>query len=63
MLWAVGAASFLFIALKAMQQLNVFYGRYWAVLPVSFGLAATEVFVISQIVLQGPEVVVPLASR
>lgn len=45
--------SFVFVFLKAAQQLNVARGHYWLIPPFSFGMAATEVFVIAAIATQG----------
>lgn len=47
------AASFLMIAAKAFQQLNVVHDRYCAVLPTSALLAAMEVFIIVGVVRTG----------
>lgn len=47
------AANFLFIFLKAFQQRNVAYDNYGWVLPTSFGLALTEVYVIASIAKSG----------
>ena len=46
-------ASFVFVFLKAFQQRNVAFDHYKWVLPVSFGMAATEVYVIAAIVVTG----------
>ena len=43
------ATTFIFVALKAFQQLNVIHKRYLLVLPLSFVMAATEVATISAI--------------
>jgi hypothetical protein len=45
--------SFIFVFLKAGQQLNVARGHYWLVPWFSFGMAATEVYVIATIATQG----------
>lgn len=47
------AASFVFIALKAWQQLNVVHGKVWWVVPTSFAMAVCEVFVVVQAASQG----------
>ena len=52
MLAAFGA-SFLFTALKALQQLNVVRGSYALIIPTSLALAAFQVFVIATIAAQG----------
>jgi predicted permease len=46
-------ASFVFVALKAFQQLNVVHDQYWFVVPTSMLMAACEVYVIATIVLTG----------
>lgn len=48
-----GAASFVFIALKAFQQLNVVHDQYLLVFPTSLLMAACEVFVIANIAMHG----------
>lgn len=45
--------SFIFVFLKAAQQRNVAFNHYWLVPPFSFGMAATEVYVIAAIATQG----------
>ena len=45
--------SFIFVFLKAGQQLNVARGHYWFVPPFSFGMAATEVYVIAAVAVHG----------
>lgn len=51
--FSVFFASFIFVFLKAFQQRNVAFDHYWWVAPTSFGMAATEVYVISTIVITG----------
>ena len=46
---AAFAASFLFIGLKAWQQLNVVHDQYWLVVPTSIAMAVCEVYVIANI--------------
>lgn len=46
-------ASYLFIALKALQQLQVVHGEYLRILPTSLAMAACEVFVISNVAATG----------
>lgn len=46
-------AAFVFVALKAAQQLNVVHHKVWWVLPVSFAMAVCEVFVVVQSVRAG----------
>ena len=40
-------ASFVFIALKSWQQLNVVRRQYWWIVPTSMAMAACEVYVIA----------------
>lgn len=47
------AASFLFVALKAAQQRNVAFDHYFLVPPFSFGMAFTEVYIISAVAVNG----------
>jgi hypothetical protein len=47
------AAAFLFVFLKAFQQLNVVHDKYVWVLPVSMLMAACEVYVTWQAATQG----------
>lgn len=56
---SVAGANFLFIFLKAYQQRNVAFDNYGMVLPTSFGLALTEVYVIAKVAVLG--FTVPLA--
>ena len=49
----VAGANFLFIFLKAYQQRNVAFDNYGMVLPTSFGLAMTEVYVIAKVAVLG----------
>lgn len=44
---AAGAAYFLFVFLKAFQQKNVVGMHYRWILPISYMMAASEVFIIS----------------
>lgn len=43
-------ASFFYVALKAFQQLNVVHDEFKWVMPVSLGMAACEVTVVTSIV-------------
>lgn len=45
---ATFAASFLYIFLKAWQQLNVVHHQLWWIMPTSFAMAACEVFIVFQ---------------
>lgn len=56
MTWVyVGLAvnSFLFVFLKAFQQRNVAFNHYAWVIPISLGMAATEVYMVSTIAVTG----------
>lgn len=46
-------ASYVFVALKSFQQLNVAKGNYPWVLPTSFAMAACEVYTVAAVVLTG----------
>ncbi len=46
---AAGAAYFLFVFLKAFQQKNVVGMHYRWIMPISYLMAASEVFIISVI--------------
>jgi hypothetical protein len=48
-----GAAMFVFVALKAFQQRNVAFDHYAPVIPISWAMALTEVYVIATIAVQG----------
>ena len=51
---AAGAAMFAFVFLKAFQQRNVaFDAPWWVVLILSYGMALTEVYVVSVVAKQG----------
>jgi len=57
----VFAASFGYVFLKAAQQHNVLKYRYGVVWPFSLGMAATEVFIVSQIAIHlDPMLVIPM---
>jgi hypothetical protein len=45
--------TFLYVGLKAMQQLNVVHERMVWVVCTSYGMAATEVYVTVQVVASG----------
>lgn len=47
------SAAFIFVFLKAFQQLNVAHGQYLWVLPVSMSMAVCEVYVTWQAATQG----------
>lgn len=46
-------ASFLFVALKSFQQLNVVHDQYWLVVPTSVLMAVCEVYVVANIASLG----------
>lgn len=46
-------ASYIFVGLKAMQQLHVAHGQYGRVLPTSLAMATTEVFIVSSVARAG----------
>ena len=48
-----GVASFIFVFLKAFQQRNVAFDHVWPVIPISLAMAATEIYVISSVVVLG----------
>jgi len=50
---AVFAASFLFVGLKALQQLNVVHDNYLAIMPTSLAMATCEVLVIANMAHYG----------
>lgn len=43
-------ASFLYVGLRAFQQLNVVHDNKLAVLPTSFGMAVVDVYLIRQFI-------------
>lgn len=47
-------ASFIFVGLKALQQLNVVHKAYRWVYPCSFGMAACELYLVNYMVSMGP---------
>ena len=47
------AASYLFIMLKALQQLHVQHAEYWKLLPTSLAMTLCEVFVVANVAKQG----------
>lgn len=54
-------ASFVMVFLKATQQLNVMKGLEGWVIPVSYGMAAAEVYIISTVADYGYGVLVVIA--
>ena len=64
-LGAAGFAMFCFVFLKAFQQRNVaFDAPWWVILLLSYGMALTEVYVVSVIARVGfsPELVVAIGT-
>ena len=51
-IFAAGVAYFFFVFLKAFQQRNVMGLHYNFILPISYLMAATEVFVISIVAIK-----------
>lgn len=49
----VGIAYFSYVFCRAFQQRNVAFGHYAWVMPVSFGMATIDVFVIASIAARG----------
>lgn len=47
-----GVAYFVFVFLKAFQQRNVMGLHYQLIMPISYAMAATEVFVISVVAIK-----------
>jgi hypothetical protein len=47
-----GAAYFFFVFLKAFQQRNVMGLHYRWIMPISYAMAATEIFVISIVAIK-----------
>lgn len=47
-----GAAYFFFVFLKAFQQRNVMGMHYRWIMPISYAMAATEIFVISIVAIK-----------
>ncbi len=43
-------ASFVYVALRAWQQLNVMQGHYWRVVPTSIGMGIGDVILVTLIV-------------
>jgi hypothetical protein len=46
-------AAFIFVLLKAFQQLNVVHHQVWWIMPVSFGMAFCEVYVVANVASAG----------
>lgn len=59
----VGLASFIGVFFKAFQQLNVMHHQIGWILPVSYVMAASEVFVITQVAMtMNPWLIFPLGT-
>lgn len=50
---AAFAASFLFVGLRSAQQLNVVHKKYKWILPMSYCMAAVEVFLVNAMANNG----------
>jgi hypothetical protein len=50
---ATFGASFVFVGLKATQQLHVTSGQYLRVIPTSLAMACTEVFIVASVARNG----------
>ena len=61
MLTLLFASSYIFIFLKAFQQLNVVHDKYWWVVPTSMSMAFCEVYIIASLAMQGFKIPVVLA--
>lgn len=46
-------ASFVFVGLKAFQQLSVVHHRVWWIVPTSMAMAVCEVYIISNVAKLG----------
>lgn len=55
------ASSYIFIFLKAFQQLNVVHDKYWWVVPTSMSMAFCEVYIIASLAMEGFNIPVVLA--
>jgi hypothetical protein len=60
-IWYAALAMFAFVFTKAFQQRNVAFDHYWPVIPTSWAMAFTEVYVISVIVRTGYDLALVLA--
>jgi len=52
---AAGVAYFVFVFFKAFQQRNVAFMHYKWILPISYAMACTEVFVISLVAVEASQ--------
>jgi hypothetical protein len=48
-----GLAMGVFVFLKAFQQKNVAFNHYWSVVPLSYLMAAAEVYIIASVAAAG----------
>ena len=46
-------AHFAFVFLKAFQNRNVIFDRFWPIMPVSFGMSFMDVYVITSLAATG----------
>lgn len=51
--FAIAAASFAYVFLKAFQQRSVVDNNYLTIVPVSLGMTTMEIFVIAQVAIEG----------
>lgn len=50
-----GAAYFIFVFFKAFQQRNVAFMQYKWIIPISYAMSCTEVFVISLVAVEASQ--------
>jgi hypothetical protein len=50
--YIAGVAHFVFVFFKAFQQRNVAFMHYWWIMPISFCMSTTEVFVLSLVAIR-----------
>jgi len=46
---AIFGASFLYVFLKAIQQLNVVFHKVWWITPISIGMGLCEIFIVGTV--------------
>lgn len=49
-------ASFSYVGLKALQQLNVVHNQVFQIMPTSIGMSACEFYLVGYMVAMGPSV-------
>jgi len=54
-----GVAYFIFVFFKAFQQKNVAFDHYRWIMPISYAMATTEVFIISLIAVKAVHGITP----